>query len=332
VKPKVVITQWVHPDIITVLEQTCEVIPNQTRETLTHEEVLARTKDAQAIIAFMTDWIDEDFLRACPSLRIVAAALKGYDNLDVKACTRYGVWLTIVPDLLTIPTAELALGLLFGLTRHLREGDRFVRSGKFKGWLPHLYGYGLTGRTVGIMGMGAVGRALAQRLSGFEMKLLAYDPVQLDAAEQERLRVRQVALDEVITSSDIIFPLVHLKADTLHLFDECTIGRMKRGSLLINVGRGSVVDEQAVAAALASGQLAGYAADVFEMEDKSRADHPQAIPQALLDDEAHTFFTPHLGSAVDEVRHAIAQEAAENILQVLQGQMPQGAVNHPLSK
>lgn len=151
-KPKVLITHWVHPEVIQLLEQECEVIANPGRDTLPRAEILARSREAQAIMVFMPDYIDEEFFQACPALRIVAGALKGYDNFDVAACTRHQVWFTVVPDLLTIPTAELAIGLLLGLTRRLREGDALIRSGTFQGWRTQLYGSGLTGRTLGIIG------------------------------------------------------------------------------------------------------------------------------------------------------------------------------------
>lgn len=329
-KPRVVITHWVYDEVIELLSQECEVVPNLSRETLPRSEILARAKEAQALMAFMPDRIDQGFLQECPSLRIIAAALKGYDNFEVAACTERGVWLTIVPDLLTIPTAELAIALLLGLTRRLREGDCLIRSGTFQGWRPQLYGSGLTGKTLGIIGMGAVGQALARRLAGYEMTIIYADTKLLDPAKEAILEVRQVALDELVAQSDIVVPLLPLTTETLHLFNSKTIARMKRGAILINVGRGSVVDEEAVAQALAEGQLAGYAADVFEMEDWAREDRPRQVPPALLEDETRTLFTPHLGSAVDEVRRAIELEAAQNILQVLRGETPAGAINRPL--
>jgi phosphonate dehydrogenase len=329
-KPEVVLTHWVHPEIIELLQTVAEVVPNMTRETLPREEVLARAKNADALMAFMPDSIDESFLDACPKLKIVGAALKGYDNFDVDACTRRGVWFSIVPDLLTIPTAELTIGLLLGLTRHLLEGDRRIRSGSFRGWRPELYGTGLTGRTLGIIGMGAVGRAIAKRLSGFDMDLVYCDDLAL-AAEQERAwGARRVSLDQLLGESDFVVPMLPMTPQTLHLMNADTIARMKPGSHLINASRGSVVDEQAVVDALRSGQLAGYAADVFEMEEWQRPDRPKGIPQALLDNAAQTFFTPHLGSAVKEVRLEIEREAALNIIQALRGQRPGGAINDPI--
>ncbi|PKM05889.1 MAG: hypothetical protein CVV17_02765, partial [Gammaproteobacteria bacterium HGW-Gammaproteobacteria-7] len=152
--PKLVITHRVHDEILQLLAPHCELMTNQTDSTLTREEILRRCRDAQAMMAFMPDRVDAEFLQACPELRVVGCALKGFDNFDVDACTARGVWLTFVPDLLTVPTAELAIGLAVGLGRHLRAADAFVRSGEFQGWQPQFYGTGLDNATVGILGMG----------------------------------------------------------------------------------------------------------------------------------------------------------------------------------
>lgn len=330
-KPKVVLTHWVHPEIIDYLQSVAEVIPNITYDTLPRAEILDRAKNADALMAFMPDSIDETFLDACPKLKIVGAALKGYDNFDVDACTRRGIWFSIVPDLLTVPTAELTIGLLLGLTRHLIEGDRRIRESGFRGWRPELYGMGLTGRTLGIIGMGAVGRAIAKRLSSFDMQLVYCDNIALTREQEQAWNARQVSLEELLCSSDFVVPMLPMTPQTLHLLDANTIGQMPRGSYLINACRGSVVDEQAVVDALRSGQLAGYAADVFEMEEWIRADRPTDIPHDLLANTAQTFFTPHLGSAVDTVRLEIERQAASNIVQVLTGQRPTGAINNPIS-
>lgn len=330
-KPKVVLTHWVHPEVIRHLAPHCEVIANDTRDTLPRDEIIARARDAQAIMTFMPDSVDDEFLAACPHLKVIGCALKGYDNYDVDACTRRGVWITNVPDLLTIPTAELTIGLLIGLTRHVLAGDALVRSGGFSGWRPQLYGAGMTGRTLGIIGMGAVGRAIAQRLSGYEMKLIYCDPMPLEQAEELKFGLTRTTFENLISDSDFVLPMVPLKTGTRHLIDAPTLARMKPGSFLVNGCRGSVVDEVAVVAALQSGSLAGYAADVFEFEDWARDDRPRTIPPALLAMRERTLFTPHIGSAVDDVRLAIAMEAADNIIDVLRGVSPRGAINQPLN-
>jgi phosphonate dehydrogenase len=280
-------------------------------------------------MAFMPDVLDEEFLGVCPRLKVVAAALKGYDNFDVPAMTRRGIWFTLVPDLLTDPTAELAVALLLGLARRVLEGDAFMRSGEFHGWRPELYGTGLHERAVGIIGMGAVGRAVARRLAGFGMEIHYYDPRRLNRFDEIHLGVTYLPLDHLLSLSSFVILCAPLAADNFHLLNQRTIAAMKPGAYLVNVGRGSVVDEQAVAEALDSGRLAGYAADVFEMEDALRPERPDSIPKALLENRSKTLFTPHLGSAVADVRRKIELRAALNILQALRGETPRDAVNHP---
>jgi phosphonate dehydrogenase len=326
-QPTVVLTHWVHHQVIETLSERCRVVANPTRESLPPEELLDCCREAEAVMMFMPDRVDEAFLRACPNLKVVGAALKGFDNFDVPACTRRGVWFTIVPDLLTIPTAELALGLVIGLGRHLLAGDRLVRSGGFPGWRPTLYGQGLEGSSLGMIGLGEVGRALARPLHGFGMRLCYCDPQPLPNGEGQELGLRRVELEELLATSDYVLPLTPLTAETFHLIDEAALGRMKPGAYLVNVSRGSVVDESAVVRALADGRLAGYAADVFEMEEWARPDRPAGVPAELLALPERTLFTPHLGSAVERVRLEIAQEAANNILQALAGERPRGAIN-----
>ncbi|HAS75684.1 MAG TPA: hydroxyacid dehydrogenase, partial [Marinobacter adhaerens] len=163
-KPRVVITHRVHDEVLAALEPHCELVTNQSNRTLPPDSVKARVATADAVMAFMPDRIGDEFLADCPNLKIVGAALKGYDNFDVDACTRHGVWLSFVPDLLTVPTAELTIGLTVGLTRQVKAADEFVRSGEFRGWQPKFYGLGIEGATIGIVGMGAIGKAIAVRL------------------------------------------------------------------------------------------------------------------------------------------------------------------------
>jgi phosphonate dehydrogenase len=330
-RPLIVITHKVHDEVKDLLSRRCQVIANNSIESWPRERVLEFTRDADALLAFMPDWVDQEFLEQCPRLKIVAAALKGYDNFDIEACTRRGVWFTVVPDLLSAPTAELAMGLILGITRNIPAGDRLVRSGVFQGWRPVLYGTGLHGRTVGIVGMGKLGRSLAQFLTGFGVTMIYADPKRLGPEEERALGAMQTNLDHLLSISDIVVLLLPLTQSSLHLINAGSLRQMKSGSFLVNVGRGSVVDEEAVADALAAGHLAGYAADVFEMEDWARPDHPRKIPERLLADCDHTLFTPHLGSAVKHVRLEIEMAAARNILEALAGRRPSGALNEPVA-
>jgi phosphonate dehydrogenase len=325
--PKVIVTHRVFDQVKQLLLEQCEVIANNEVETWLPAKLLELSRDADALLAFMPDKIDEPFLAACPRLKVIAAALKGYDNIDVDACTRRGIWVTVVPDLLSQPTAELALVLTLGLLRNVASGDRLIRDGKFRGWRPVLYGGSLVEKTIGIVGMGRLGQAFARMLSGFRPRIIYHDPVHMSPVQEAFLGMTRAGLDDVLSQSDIVVLLVPLTKDTLHLINAQTLGKMKNGAYLVNVGRGSVVDESAVAQALDRGGLSGYAADVFEMEDWARPDHPAAIHPGLLAHRDRTLFTPHLGSAVAQARLEIELAAAHSILQALRGEKPTDAIN-----
>lgn len=321
--PRIVISNWVHDEVIARLEAIGDVDANRRRTPWSARELARRCADADALLAFMPDRVDAGFLKACPRLKVVACALKGFDNFDIEACTDAGVWVTIAPDLLTNPTAELAVGLAIALARRLREGDTLMRSGTFKGWRPVLYGKGLDQSVVGIVGMGAVGRAIAARLAGFGCRILGVDPGS-DAPDG----VTAADLDVALTASDYLILAVPLTPSTFHLIGREALKRLKPDALVINIGRGSVVDEAAVADALDAGALGGYAADVYEMEDWARESRPRTIDARLLAHPA-TVFTPHLGSAVDRVRLEIAMQTADDIAAVLTGRRPRYAINEP---
>jgi phosphonate dehydrogenase len=230
---------------------------------------------------------------------------------------------------LTAPTAELTIGLMIALGRKVLSGDRIVRSGRFGGWRPILYGQGIDGSTVGILGAEAVGQAIARRLSGFDASLLYTDEVALSPDQEGELRIRRVAREELLTQSDFVVLCFPLQASTRHLVNADFLRAMKPGAILVNTARGSLVDEAAVAKALETGTLGGYAADVYAFEDWALTDRPNEIPEALLNAMDRTVLTPHIGSAVDRVRQEIALQAARSVLQALRGEVPYGAVNRP---
>lgn len=326
-KPTVVVTHKIHQSTQQLLAPHCELILNQTVETLPRSEIIERARNAQAIMAFMPDRVDEAFLDQCAGLRVIGAALKGFDNFDVDACTRKGVWLSFVPDLLTVPTAELAVGLTISVMRNVSQAHAWVRSGNYQGWRPEFYGGGIDGAKVAIYGMGAIGRAVACRLTGWGANLLYTDQKRLPATQEQDLGVQWRDAEALLREADVLVLALALNADTLHVLNEARIACMKQGAYLVNPCRGSIVDERAVLAALKSGRLAGYAADVFEMEDWARTDRPRCIDPELL---AHpnTVLTAHIGSAVHHVREAIEHCAAHNILQALSGQTPANAINN----
>lgn len=324
VRFKVVVTNPAFPETLSLLASECTVVANHGGAPLAHDELLERCRDANAIVAFMPDQIDDRFLAACPSLKVIGCALKGVDNFDVEACTRRGVWVTVVPDLLTEPTAELAIGLIVALGRHIVTADALVRSGEFAGWRPTFYGKSIDGSTIGIIGGGAVGAAIAHKLSGFHCHTLVYDA---DMARALPINAQWNSLDQVLSQADILVSALPLTPDTFHFLDAPRLAELKNGCLLVNPSRGSVVNEDAVADALESGQLSGYAADVYEFEDWARSDRPRAVNSRLLSMRDSTVLTTHIGSAVTAVRRKIEHDAAINVLEALAGNRPHGAIN-----
>jgi phosphonate dehydrogenase len=324
-RPRVVLGHPVQAAALALLNGSCDVHVHDGESPLD----VAPLNRATAVMAFMTERIDQSFLERSPQLEIVAGAFKGSDNIDVEACSRAGVWVTVCKSTLAEPTAELAFGLLLGLARRIPEGDALIRRGEFRGWRPRLYAPGLRGRTLGIVGMGSVGRAVAERAGPFGLRLLYCDPVPLPESMEKRLGATRVNLESLIAQADILMPLLPLTPATRRLIDEATIARMPRGALIVNVARGSLVDEAGIARALRDGHLGGYAADVFAREDLSIPDRPGQVPEALLSDKSRTLLTPHLGSGVAWVREQIELEAAENILAALAGCAPPGAINTP---
>jgi len=323
--PRILVTSRVFGETLARLRELGEIDVNDSIEPLGYEAAKLRAADADALLAFMPDRVDADFLASAPRLKIVACALKGFDNFDLDAAARAGVWVSAVPDLLTGQTAGIGVGLAIAPARNIPRGEEMVRSDRFHGRGPVLYGTGLDGSTAAVIGMGAVGRAIARRLGGFGCRLLGVDPV----AEMPAF-VEAAALHEALAASDFVFVAVPLSPASRHMIGPDAIARMKSQALLVNVGRGSVVSESAVADALETGALGGYAADVFEFEDWALPDRPREIERRLLASE-NTLFTPHLGSAVAKVRLAIELEAAENIADVLAGRAPRHAINSPAS-
>ncbi len=322
----IIVAQPVDPDIVESLRSYGSVHMHKGPEPLSPRALKEHCTSATALMAFMTECIDEDFLAGCENLRVIAGALKGFDNIDVRACSARGVAVTIVPDLLTEPTAELALGLMIAVSRNMRSADTYVRSGSFAGWRPHYFGGSIFGATIGVVGAGRVGQAILRLLTGFRCESLYCDKNRLSPDEEASLRASFASLEEVTERADFLVLALPLTEETMGIVDADFIARMKAGSYLINPARGSLVQEAAVADALNGGHLAGFASDVFEVEDWARGDRPARIDPVLLESE-RTYLTPHIGSAVTTVRREIARSAADSIKAVLSGTIPRTAVN-----
>jgi glyoxylate reductase len=279
------------------------------------EAFAERAAETEAVVALLTDRIDAALLARTPRLRIVANVAVGVDNVDLAACRARGVIVTNTPDVLTEATADLAFGLLLAAGRRIAEGDRLVRAGGFTGWTPtFMLGARVNGATLGIVGLGRIGRAMARRARGFGMRVLytqrTRHPEALEIAEAVSW---SPSLDELLAQADAVTIHCPLTRETTHLFDAARLGRMRAGSILVNTARGPIVDEAALAHALEHGPLAAAGLDVFEDEPRV---HPALLarPNAVL--------APHLGSADRPTREAMADTAIANVLAVLAGTAP----------
>ena len=238
-KPKIVVTQPIHAEVLERLQAHGQVVMNPGPHPWTDDELFEHLRDADGLMVFMPDRIDRHALRHAPRLRSLACALKGHDNFDLRACAEAGVSVSFVRDLLTEPTAELAIGLAIAAARHMLPGDHAVRQG-YDGWRPTFYGTGLHQSVVAIAGLGAVGRAIVDRLIGFGCaELLGVDPHSRDA------RVKQVDLPTALQRADYLILAVPLMPQTRHVINEQALAQVRPGQILVNIGRGSVVDEAA---------------------------------------------------------------------------------------
>ncbi len=287
---------------------------------IAREELLRNVGDVEGLISLLSDRIDQEVIRAGRRLRIIANLGAGYDNIDVAAAEVAGIAVTNTPGALTEATADFAFALLLAAARRIVEGDAYVRAGAFLGWellQPHL-GLEVYGKTLGIVGMGRIGTAVARRgRRGFDMPILYHNRRPNETAERE-LEARLVPFEELLRESDFVCVHTPLTEETRHLFDREAFRHMKRTAILINVARGPVVDEEALVWALEQGEIAGAGLDVYEEEPKV---HPR-----LLSLRERVVLAPHIGSATQETRRALARMAVDNVLAVLAGEPPLHAV------
>jgi phosphonate dehydrogenase len=315
-----------------MLSTQARVVRNTTERSPTPDEIVAHAADATALCFFVPDLIDAALIARLPKLKLLASFGKGYDNADIAAATERGIWVTNVPDALTEATADMAWALMLGIARNVVPGDAAVRARTLTGWHPRaLLGASVHGKRLGIIGFGEIGRAIARRASGFAMNVSYFDIKRAHGGAELQLGATYAALDDVLRSSDFVMVVAPLDDRTRGLIGAREIELMRPNAYVINIARGSVVDESAVAAALERRAIAGYAADVFAFEDRQFPDHPAYIDPILLAHRDRTAFTPHLGTAVLEDRRALAISQAASVLDVLNGKPPRGAVNTPLT-
>jgi len=289
---------------LTVLQHEPDSPPSRS-------ELRAGVADADALLCLLTELVDDELLASSRRLRVVANLAVGYDNVDVAAAAHHGVVVTDAPDVLPEATADLAWAAMLAACRHVVPGDRLVRSGRWEGWSPtQLVGWPVHGRTLGIVGLGKIGAAVARRAAGFSMRVL-YHSRSHQAGEQ--LGARWSPLDVLLAESDVVSLHAPLTTSTHHLIDHAALVRMKRSAVLVNTARGPLVDEAALVAALRGGVIGAAALDVYEWEP--------AVSGGLADLD-NVVLLPHLGSATDEARRGMVELACANVVAVLAGRPP----------
>jgi glyoxylate reductase len=307
-RPLVLVTRKLPSRVISKLEEHCDVDLYVGDQAISRDELLVRVAGKHAIICLLTEPIDAAVLDAAgPQLKVVSNVAVGYNNIDVAACRARGVVATNTPDVLTNACADFTWGLILAVTRRLGEGERVVRAGKWGGWaLDYMLGMELRGKQLGLVGVGRIGRAVADKAPAFGMTIAYTD--QRDAGIPG---AQQMALDRLLATSDVVSLHVPMTPETTHLIDQKALTKMKRTAYLINTSRGPVVDEAALAWALRERLIAGAALDVYEKEPEI---HPElmALENVLL--------IPHLASATTETRTAMADLAVSNAIAVLNGQ------------
>ena len=308
-KPAVLLTRRIPSAALSRLEAQCDVDLYSNESVIPRSELLRRVAGKRALICLLTDRIDDEVLAVGSDLQIVANVAVGFNNIDVPACRRRRVVATNTPDVLTNACADFTWTLILGITRRLGEAERQLRRGEWKGWaLDHMLGMELAGKQLGLVGVGRIGRAVAEKASAFGMHVVYSDLAPLDLPGAERL-----SLDRLLATSDVVSLHVPLTPETTHLIDQKALTKMKRSAYLINTSRGPIVDEAALAWALQHRLIAGAALDVYEKEPEVHADL-LALENVML--------IPHIASATTETRTAMADLAVSNVLAVLGGEPP----------
>jgi glyoxylate reductase len=318
-KPKILATRPLFPSARTILDQHFETEYWQPAESISRSELLKRVAEKEALVCLLTERVDEELLASAPKLRIAATVSVGFDNIDVAACTKRKVVATNTPGVLDDTTADFAWTLLMAVGRRVLEGDAWIRSGTWPGWdLGQLLGGDVWGKTLGIMGFGRIGRGVARRAQGFQMRVLYSDAVRAPAEVEKELNAEYVDRDRLFRESDFISLHVPLLPDTRHLISKENLEKMKPTAFLINTSRGPVVDEAALADALEHKKIAGAALDVFENEPKV---HPALLARKDV------VLTPHIASASVDTRTKMAVMAANNVVALFDGKRPPNALN-----
>ena len=318
-KPKALITKKLLSEAMEYLDKHIHYEIAGIHQYPSKKEIISRIKDKQGLISLLVDKIDKEIIESAPELKIIANCAVGYNNIDVEYATSKGITVTNTPGVLTDTTADLTWALILSTARRIPQADRFTREKKYKNWELDLFlGKDLTGKQLGIIGMGRIGKAVASRAQPFKLKTVYTDPKRLTPDDEKKYKARYLPLDELLKTSDIITIHTALTKKTHHLISRKNINLIKNQAMLINVSRGPVVEEKALAQALEKGDLWGAGLDVYENEPK--------IEERLLSLD-NVVLLPHIGSASYETRLKMSMMAAKNLVQVLSRKKPINPVN-----
>jgi glyoxylate reductase len=318
----VLVTGNLPEHILALIRAEHAIEVNTTDRPLTREQLLPAVADKHGLLTMLTDRVDEELLDRAPDLTIVANCAVGYDNIDVAAATQRRIMVTNTPGVLTDSTADVAFALMLAVARRVVEGDRRVRQGKFKHFAPfHFLGQDISGKTLGIIGMGRIGQAVAKRAAGFDMRMIYISRHRLSAEAEAAIGARYADFETVLRESDILSVHVPLTPQTRHLLGADQLRLMKPSAILINTARGPVIEETALVTALHEGWIGGAGLDVYENE-------PNLTPGLAECDNA--VLLPHVGSATIETRTRMARLATENLLAGLRGAAPPNCLNRAL--
>jgi glyoxylate reductase len=310
----ILISNVLPTEALAMIPKDVAVDYNDTQVGLSKADLIARLRGKDGLICHIISTIDDEVLAAAPTVKIVANVAVGFNNVDVAAARRRGVVVTNTPDVLTETTADFAWALLMAAARRVVEADHFARSGKWQRWeWDLLWGADVHGKTLGVVGFGRIGRAVARRALGFNMRVLYQDAFQADAAVERELRATRTELEPLLAQADFVSLHTPLLPETRHLMNERTLKLMKKSAVLVNAARGPVVDEAALARALKEGWIAAAGIDVFEEEPKI---HPGLLPLK------NVVLAPHIASASFDTRVAMAALAIRNCLAVIDGKPP----------
>lgn len=321
-KPKVFITRRIPENCMELLKEHFEVEVWDREEEIPREVLLEKVRDVDALVAMLSERVDGELFDNAPGLRIVANYAVGYDNIDIEEATKRGIYVTNTPDVLTNATADFAWTLLLATARRLVEADNFVRSGEWKrkgvAWHPLMYlGHDVHGKTIGIVGFGRIGQAIARRARGFGMRIL-YNARSRKPDVEKELGAEFRPLEELLGESDFVVLAVPLTKETRYMMNEERLKLMKPTAILVNIARGKVVDTKALIRALREGWIAGAGLDVFE-EEPYYNEELFSLKNVVL--------APHLGSATHGAREGMAELVARNLIAFKNGEIPPTLVN-----